>query len=185
MDKEIISFRDFLKTNDDEYNESGYLPNFESLEEDDSEFELTNDRIDYLLNEFELSQEEVNKLKQIDESEDSDYYNLYRDINESFSCDIFIEGSNPENASARLVIESTDWNLVFNGEIENGKCIIPIKKLDILSEDLVGKIKLEIIAEGNVFIPWENKFLVKSSKRVSTLNEKFEKKIGVKVDGIR
>lgn len=185
MDKEIISFRDFLKNDDNKYDESDFVPNFESLEGDDSEFELTNDRINYLMNEFELSEEEVNTIKQMDDSVDLDYYNLYRDVNESFSCDIFIEGANPENASARLVIESSDWNLVFNGQIENGKCIIPIKKLDILREDLVGKIKLEIIAEGNVFVPWENKFLVKSSKRVSTLNEKFDKKIGVKVDRIR
>lgn len=186
MDKEIISFKDFLKSNTEEYEESDYVPNFESIQDDeDVEFKLTDDRINYLLNDFDLSQEEIERIKEVDESQSSEYYNLYRDVNESFSCDIFIEGANPQNTSARLVIESSDWNLVFNGEIENGKCIIPIKKLDILSEDLVGKIKLEIIAEGNVFIPWENKFLVKSSKRISTLNERLEKKIGVKVDRIR
>lgn len=106
-----------------------------------------------------------------EENELENFYTLYKDVNENFSCDIFIEGANPDKSTARIIIESKDWNLVFNGHIENGKCVIPIKKLNILEENLTGKIKLEVIAEGNIFVPWEQKFLVQSTKRVSTLNE--------------
>ena len=57
---------------------------------------------------------------------------------------------------------------MFNGEIDKkGKCTIPIKKLAILNEGTVGKIRLEVIAEGTVFTPWEDDFKVKMSKKVA------------------
>ncbi len=190
MDKEIITFKDFLTfTNgSNDLVEESLISDNNNLEDVESEsFVLSEDRINYLINDFDLSEDEINQIKSLDESQETEdqLYKLYRDVNESFSCDIFIEGANPEKSIARLVIESDEWNLVFNGEISNGKCIIPIKKLDILKENLKGNIKLEIIAEGNVFVPWQNKFLVKSSKKVSTVNERLEKKIGVRVDKIK
>jgi hypothetical protein len=177
MQKDVFSFDDFVNKNSNELN----------LDDSNEYFEqslLTKDRVDYLLNDFGLTKEDLSNMSNVIEDND-EYYNLYRDVNENFSCDIFIEGTNPEKAKARLVVESEDWNLVFNGVIENGKCNIPIKKLDILSENLTGDIKLEIIAEGNVFIPWHEKFMVKSSKRVSTINEKVSKEIDVKVGRIK
>jgi hypothetical protein len=62
---------------------------------------------------------------------------------------------------------------MLNGEIDNnGKCIIPIKKLNILEEGTIGKIKLEIIADDSVFVPCENDFEVKLSKKISVkINE--------------
>jgi hypothetical protein len=67
----------------------------------------------------------------------------------------------------RLVLESDNWNLMFPGEIDkNGKVNIPIRKLNILDEGTVGTIKMEVIAEGTVFIPWEEQFEVKLSKKV-------------------
>lgn len=185
MDKEIITFKDFLSI-DKENDKKHVFESIESIEDNDENFFLSEERIKYLLDEFELSNEDISNLTKIEEESNSDeFYNLYRDLNENFTCDVFIEGASPEKSSARLIIESSEWNIIFNGKIEDGKCVIPIKKLDILKENLIGNIKLEIIAEGNVFTPWENKFLVKSSKNVSTLNEKMEKKIGVRVDKIK
>lgn len=107
------------------------------------------------------------------ESTDNDnFYKLYKDINEEFYCDIAIEGSSPEDTYARIIVESEEWSLVFPGTIRNGKCIVPIKKLGILKEGEIGNIKLEVVAEGNLFIPWEDTFKVKVSKKVTVnLNE--------------
>lgn len=184
MSKDIITFKDFLSNNQDVFI-------FEDLDGSDdlenSDFILTEDKFDYIKKEFELTEDEVTNLNNLInvEGESDDFYKLYRDLNENFTCDVFIEGASPEKSSARLIVETKDWNLVFNGFIEDGKCTIPIKKLEILQENSTGDIKLEIIAEGNVFVPWESKFLIKSSKNVSTLNEKVEKKVGVRVDKIR
>jgi hypothetical protein len=125
------------------------------------------------------------------EEDDDDFYKLYQDKNEEFSCDIMIEGSSPEETYARIIIESENWSLVFPGEIRNGKCLVPIKKLNILKEGEIGNIKLEVVAEGNLFIPWENQFKVKMSKKVTVLMNESKKqtkkpiinnKIGVKVN---
>ena len=80
---------------------------------------------------------------------------------------------------------------MFVGEIRNGQCIIPIKKLNILNEGQTGNIKLEVNADGNLFTPWEDKFVVKVSKKVTVkLNESkstkpkapVKKSLGVKVN---
>jgi hypothetical protein len=179
MNQDIIKFQEFLKSDGvqkktiepitDEHIKEVYD------EENISDLSLTEERINYLINDFGITEEELSKIIEVDQVEDitesnqnfDEYYNLYRDVNENFTCDIFIEGANVEKSSARLIIESQDWNLVFNGQIIDGKCIIPVKKLDILKENSIGSIKLEVIAENNVFIPWQNKFCVKSSKKIS------------------
>ena len=86
---------------------------------------------------------------------------------ETFSCDIELEGANLKDTEVRLVLESDNWNLMFPGEIDkNGKVTIPIRKLNIFEEGTRGKIKMEVIAEGTVFTPWEDDFEVKMSKKV-------------------
>lgn len=125
------------------------------------------------------------KVEEVDESDS--YFKLYKDKVEEFTCNIEIEGSSIEETYARIIVESEDWTLVFPGEIRNGKCIVPIKKLNILKENEIGNIKLEVVTEGNLFIPWEDKFKVKLSKKVTvSLNESkkptpVNKGIGVKV----
>ena len=101
------------------------------------------------------------------EKQDNDLYKLYKDKSEVFSCEIELEGANIKDTEVRLLIESDEWNLMFIGEIDkNGKVSIPIKKLPILEEGTKGKIKMEVIAEGTVFVPWEDEFEVKLSKKV-------------------
>lgn len=138
-----------------------------------------------------IEQEPVLIKENFLQEDDSDYYKVYKDKSENFTCDIAIEGAKPEETFARLVIESDDWSLVFNGDIQNGKCIIPIRKLNILNEGQVGKIKLEVIAEGNLFVPWEDKFKVKLSKKVlvnvhneskSSTKKYTEPSVGIKVN---
>ncbi len=119
-------------------------------------------------------EEEMKSEIEIKESSEN-YYKLYSDKSEDFICDISIEGANPKETEARIVVESEDWTLMFSGELKNGKCVVPIKKLNILKEGQVGNIRLEVIAEGNLFIPWEDKFKVKLSKKVTVrVNEQKE-----------
>jgi hypothetical protein len=116
---------------------------------------------------FYEEKEEETHIIESNESVDN-YYSVYKDKSEDFSCDIQLEGANLNETEARLILESDDWTLMFNGEIDKkGKCTIPIKKLAILNEGTVGKIRLEVIAEGTVFTPWEDDFKVKMSKKVA------------------
>lgn len=137
--------------------------------------------------------EEDDEEYHLDESKDDneDYYKLFKDKAEDFVCDIAVEGVNQNDTEVRLIVESDDWTLMFTGEIKNGKCIIPIKKLNILNEGQTGNIKLEVNADGNLFTPWEDRFIVKVSKKVSvSLNENkstktkkpVKKGLGVKVN---
>ena len=147
-------------------------------EEEETEEEENNfsNKVDFGINKVEdnVGEKELNYNSKEDkenkenniEQDNSDYYKLYKDKNENFSCDISIEGSDSLDAQVRLLIESDEWNLIFNGEINNGKCNIPMKKLSIFNEGTKGIIKLEVITEGNIFIPWESEFIIKVSKKV-------------------
>ena len=136
--------------------------------------------------------EDEDEFEDFDESNTEEYYKLFKDKAEDFICDIAVEGVNNNDTEVRLIVESEDWTLMFIGEIKNGKCIIPIKKLNILNEGQTGNIKLEVNADGNLFTPWEDKFVVKMSKKVTVkLNESIDKKkpikkgLGVKVNVIK
>jgi len=96
-------------------------------------------------------------------------YKFYKDKNENFECNIGIEGASLSNAKARLVLENEEFNLIFEGNIdENGKCVVPIKKLKILTEGLQGKLKLEVIVEDDTyFLPFQDNFEVGVNKKVT------------------
>lgn len=96
-------------------------------------------------------------------------YKLFTDKSEIFECSINLEGASLKDSKARLIIETEDLNLLFNGEITtDGKCTIPIKKLKgLLESNSEGKIKLEVIAEETYFVPWESNFQVQASKKVT------------------
>lgn len=95
-------------------------------------------------------------------------YKLYTDKTEIFECKVKIDGASLSNSKARLIIESEDLNLLFNGRIdEQGNCKIPIKRLKgILPESMKGEIKLEVIADDTYFIPWRSEFSVDAAKKV-------------------
>ena len=71
-------------------------------------------------------------------------YKLYTDKIENFEAQVSIQGASLKKSKARLVVESDDFNLLFNG-----------------------KIKLEVIAEDTYFVPWESEFKVQASKKVT------------------
>lgn len=99
--------------------------------------------------------------------DDDDYYKLYKDKAEDFTCDIAIEGVSQADTEVRLIVESDEWTLMFTGEVKNGQCVIPMKKLSILNEGSKGTIRLEVNADGTLFTPWEDSFVVKASKKVT------------------
>ena len=96
-------------------------------------------------------------------------YKLFTDKSELFECDIKLEGASLSKSSARLVVETSDYSLLFKGEINSkGKCEIPIRKLKgLIDENTTGNIRLEIIAEDTFFTPWESDFEVDASKKVT------------------
>lgn len=96
-------------------------------------------------------------------------YKLFTDKPEVFECNIKLEGASLKNSQARLIIETEDINLLFNGSItSDGKCTIPIKKLKGLLESTTeGQIKLEVIAEDTYFTPWKSNFRVEASKKLT------------------
>jgi hypothetical protein len=96
-------------------------------------------------------------------------YKLFTDKTEIFECNVQIEGASLEKSVARIVVESEELNLMFNGTIDkNGKCQIPIKKLrGILGENIKGNLKLEVIAEDAYFVPWSSAFTVEAAKKVT------------------
>jgi len=94
-------------------------------------------------------------------------YKLYTDRQETFSCEVDVRNASLKKAFSRIIVESNDLNLVFPGEINNGTCTVPIKKLKgILEEGDKGKIKLEIIVEDVYFKPWEEDFIVEEHTSV-------------------
>ena len=96
-------------------------------------------------------------------------YKLFTDKAELFECSISLQGASLKESRARLVVETPDYSLLFNGNIsKSGKCEIPIKKLKgLIDEDTTGNIRLEVIAEDTFFTSWESNFEVETSKKVT------------------
>ena len=96
-------------------------------------------------------------------------YKLYTDKQETFECDLFLEGADLKESSARIVVESKDLTLMFKGTIDDkGNCKVPIKKLKgLMGENTTGDIKLEVIAEDTLIEPWQSDFIVDTAKKVT------------------
>ena len=96
-------------------------------------------------------------------------YKLFTDKSELFECDIKLEGASLSKSKARLVVDTSDYSLLFKGDINSsGKCEIPIRKLKgLIDENTTGNIRLEVIAEDTFFTPWESDFEVDASKKVT------------------
>ena len=96
-------------------------------------------------------------------------YKLFTDKAELFECDIKIDGSSLTKSTARLVVETSEYSLMFNGQIsKDGHCKIPIRKLKgLIDESAKGNIRLEVIAEDTFFTPWQSDFEVETSRKVT------------------
>ena len=95
-------------------------------------------------------------------------YELYTDKQEIFECKITLEGASLKDARSRIVVNTPDLKLMFEGTIDNqGNCKVPIKKLrGLLGENDEGTMRLEVIAEDTYFLPWESDFIVNTSKKI-------------------
>ena len=95
-------------------------------------------------------------------------YKLYTDKQEIFECNIYLEGASLTQATSRIIVETQDLKLMFEGTIDkDGNCKVPIKKLrGLVSEDTKGTMKLEVIAEDTYFLPWESDFEVDTAKKI-------------------
>ena len=47
-------------------------------------------------------------------------YKLFTDKSELFECDIKLQGASLKKSKARLVVETQDYSLMFNGSISKG-----------------------------------------------------------------
>ena len=95
-------------------------------------------------------------------------YKLYTDKQEIFECKIHLEGASLTKANSRIIVETQDLKLMFEGTIDkDGNCKVPIKKLrGLLGEDDKGTMKLEVIAEDTYFLPWESDFTIDTEKKI-------------------
>jgi len=95
-------------------------------------------------------------------------YKLYTDKQEIFECNIFLEGASLTQATSRIIVETQDLKLLFEGTIDkDGNCKVPIKKLrGLVGEDTKGTMKLEVIAEDTYFLPCESDFEVDTAKKI-------------------
>ncbi len=166
----------------------------ESIIEDDHKIEIIESKEEIVEIIEESIKEELIKEAPIKEDpiveEIIEGYTIYRDKSETFICDMEITGANPQNSKARIIIESKDLTYMFEGTInQNGQCKIPLKKMNFLNENESGTIKLEVIAEDMVFVPWSDTFKAVSSRKVQVKNitesEDNTTKVGIKVTRIK
>lgn len=96
-------------------------------------------------------------------------YKLYTDKTELFECTIKLQGASLSKSKVRLLVESSELNLLFPGTVDGeGKCTIPIAKLrGLFDENTQGNIKLEVIADDVYFTPWESNFMVEASRKLT------------------
>ncbi len=114
--------------------------------------------------------EEISMEEETEENKESvsSGYKVYRDKEESFECNIQIQGAKLSSSQARLVFDHEICNIVFYGKVyKDGKCIIPLKKMTFYPEGSSGRIRLEVIVDDTIFIPWEETFTVEGAKKVS------------------
>ena len=95
-------------------------------------------------------------------------YKIFLDKIDNFKCNIQLEGASLSNAKPRLILESTNKNLIFYGDVDSkGSCVIPITGIkSIFKESDTGNIKLEVIADDTYFNPWNDEFVTDVSKKI-------------------
>ena len=125
--------------------------------------------IDKKIAEPEKVEEQVieHTAEPIDESV-SDLYKLYRDREETFECNISVEGASLSSAQVRLVIDTNLLNVIFYGKLyKDGRCLVPLKKMTMFPEGAKGQIRLEVVVDDTLFSPWESTCIVEGAKKVS------------------
>jgi hypothetical protein len=117
------------------------------------------------------SEPEVKPLEEEEAAEEvvpqSKAYRVFRDRDENFECKITIQGAGLAAAEARIILDSDLWNFTFYGKLyKDGRCVVPLKRGIPLPEGHRGRARLEVIVDEQLFIPWEDDFVVEGSKKV-------------------
>jgi len=102
-------------------------------------------------------------------------YKLLKDKNNEFQCEIKLEGTNAKDAKVRLFLEADGCEYSFTGQIKDGECTVPmgkLKKYENLLES--GKIRLEVIADDTLFVPYESDYQLEVEKRVTVEVKQFD-----------
>jgi len=95
-------------------------------------------------------------------------YKLLKDKSNEFQCEIRLEGTTSKNAKVRLFLEAEGCEYSFNGEISGEKCTVPMGKLKKFQNLLEsGTIRLEVIADDTLFVPYENQYQLEEEKKVT------------------
>lgn len=85
-----------------------------------------------------------------------------------FEATVNIEGASSSDAICRLVLETDNLKMLFDGKLSGENCKIRINKLKkYITEGDTGTLKLEVIADDMYFSPWSSKFKAKLSKKVT------------------
>lgn len=96
----------------------------------------------------------------------SEMYTFYRDKEETFECNVSISGASINNTSARLIIDTPSLNIVLYGKLRDNKCLVSIPKMIMFNEGTRGQVRLEIIVDDTLFVPWESSCVIEGSKSV-------------------
>lgn len=104
---------------------------------------------------------------------------IYIDKQDNFECNLELEGASFNDTVARLLIETPNYNLLFNGTInEMGTVKVPISSVKrVFPSETHGKIRLEVIAEDTYFSPWEDEVILKPSKTLAVESIKLGEKV--------
>jgi len=95
-------------------------------------------------------------------------YKLLKDKNNEFQCEIKLVGASEKTAKVRLFLEGTGCEYSFKGTIEGTRCRVNLGKLKTFSNLMEsGKIRLEVIADDTLFVPYESTYELEESKGVT------------------
>lgn len=94
-------------------------------------------------------------------------YKIYTDKDEDFVCEVSVKNASLKDSIARIILATEGLKLVYEGYIKNGKCVIPIKRVNgLLAENSSGKMHLELIVDNMYFKPWKSEFVVEEHTTV-------------------
>ena len=95
-------------------------------------------------------------------------YKLLKDKANEFQCEIKLVGANEKTAKVRLFLEGVGCEYSFNGAIDGTRCRVNLGKLKNFTNLMEsGKIRLEIIADDTLFVPYESTYNLEESKSVT------------------
>lgn len=166
-------------------------PDYHELEESiantvarvEEQLAIEKSKIDTPVQETLVTEEPPVTESEVEEVQNSDLYKLYRDREETFECNISIEGASLASAVARIIIDTNTINLIFYGKLyKDGRCLVPLQKMTMYPEGTRGQIRLEVIVDDTVFSPWESACIVEGSKKV-TVDVKQKKQVSVNFGG--